>query len=171
MLQLNQYFLTTYTMTYVLISPKLYIKLHNDYKRRDLFELAAKSEHDRVLWSAAAVVLLIRRQPWQEQKSSEVIFVILLVAAASPSGRGFPRCLISYINHTIFMTITWAAVASVLQGSSVENIDWRLNWAAENKLSRSGTEWEMYFHQRDTTWSRCRDDMHQRRKIKTWKYI
>lgn len=62
-------------------------------------------------------------------------------------GEGFPRCLISHINHTIFMTITRAAVASsVLRGSSVENnIDWRLNRAAENKVSRSGTEWEDVF--------------------------
>lgn len=121
--ELTQYFLATYTMTYGGISPKPYIISHNDYKRQDLFELAAKSEHGWVLWSTAAVVLLIRRQPWQERKSSEVIFVIPLEAATSASGRGFPCCLISYINHTIFMTITRAAVALVLQGSSVENAD------------------------------------------------
>lgn len=94
---------------------------------RDLFELAAAREHNGVLWTAAAVVPLIRRRPWQERKSSEVIFVIPRVAAASPSGRGFPRCLISHINHPIFMTITRAAVASVLRGSGAENsaaADW-----------------------------------------------
>lgn len=60
---------------------------------------------------------------WAE--SSEVIFVILL-EVAFPIGRGFPDCLISHINHTLFITITWAAqfaaVASALEGNSVKTV-------------------------------------------------
>lgn len=41
-------------------------------------------------------------------ESSEVIFVILLEVVL-PTGKGFPDCLISHINHTLFITITRAA--------------------------------------------------------------
>lgn len=55
-------------------------------------------------------------------ESSEVIFVILLEVVL-PTGRGFPDCLISHINHTLFITITravlCAAVASALEGNSM----------------------------------------------------
>lgn len=57
-------------------------------------------------------------------ESSEVIFVILLEVAL-PTGRGFPDCLISRINHTLFITITraalCAAIASALEGNSMKN--------------------------------------------------
>lgn len=60
-------------------------------------------------------------------ESSEVIFVILQEVAL-PTGRGFPDCLISHINHTLFITITWAAlcaaVASALEGNSMKNSVW-----------------------------------------------
>lgn len=56
-------------------------------------------------------------------ESSEVIFVILLEVVL-PTGRGFPDCLISHINHTLFITITraalCAAVASALRGNSMK---------------------------------------------------
>lgn len=115
-------------MAYGEISPKLYIKLHNDYKRPRSLWTCGGARMQQCFDSRRLSSLLIRRRPWQERKSSEVIFVIPLVAAASPSSRGFPRCLISHINHAIFMTITRAAVASVLRGGSVENnMDWRLS--------------------------------------------
>lgn len=65
-------------------------------------------------------------------ESSEVIFVILLEVVL-PTGRGFPDCLISHINHTLFITITraalCAAVASALEGNSMRKCVNRLNWA------------------------------------------
>lgn len=63
-------------------------------------------------------------------ESSEVIFVILLEVVL-PTGRGFPDCLISHINHTLFITITraalCAAVASALEGNSMKRSVNRLN--------------------------------------------
>lgn len=60
-------------------------------------------------------------------ESSEVIFVILLEVVL-PTGRGFPDCLISHINHTLFITITsaalCAAVASDLEGNSMKKNVW-----------------------------------------------
>lgn len=56
-------------------------------------------------------------------ESSEVIFVIQLEVEL-PTGRGIPDCLISHINHTLFIAITraalCAAVASALEGNSMK---------------------------------------------------
>lgn len=54
-------------------------------------------------------------------ESSKVIFVILLEVVL-PTGRGFPDCLISHINHTLFITITRAVLcaAVALEGNSMK---------------------------------------------------
>lgn len=60
-------------------------------------------------------------------ESSEVIFVILLEVVL-PTGGEFPDCLISHINHTLFITITraalCAAIASALEGNSMRKSVW-----------------------------------------------
>ena len=76
-------------------------------------------------------------------ESSEVIFVILLEVVL-PKGRGFPDCLISHINHTLFIIITRPALcAAAVQPSKAtawqrvcEQIKLSLWRFSENKMYR-----------------------------------